>query len=861
MLNLKKGLALVLAAATAFTFAPVANLGSAVDAKAGELLDLDASANETVSIHKNQTRWIKINDISKKQWISNEATEISATTSNKDVVQVAIDTNKTATPGTNETVTASVANQQVNSGTDTYLIIKGIAVDDATVTLKVTTTSGDQIAAETLKVTVAENVANLTFDKDKVEFTKTAADGSATDYKAPNDIGSNTGRYTQTVNLFNATLAGGATPDKIKATSSDEKVVKVISVTPDTYRSTDAKQTSSVVIEAQGVGSATIDVTVTYKVGGGTANLVSQSFNVVVNDGTDTLKVSYDPSRTGSNQDVSLTVKPDATVGSGSSYDFDTSAGWTTALAPAAWYYSTPINSGKDYVAANGSNKATEVYRTGTRLYLDTINNKSAKIAINDSYGRQYTVKSNVGWIAVDNSGNISVSNPTTNGAYGTQSDFVGYITISVPQTQVASKTLAGLTIYVPVTVYNKDTTTLQVKEKDTQKDLGKTVGGQTGSLSASDWAKLPRLYLSTKDKKSSTLEFVTNTASDDRFITGAAYKATTPTELSDIVTYSNGTLTATKAGRAFVQIICRNSADTYGQATVTFAVEVVTKNANNKITTTADTYNLTKDAPKASIGAKATYETKLKYDLVKGIGSNDVISASSDITLDGNGNLTYTSSNQGTIYVRITGNETTTALAPDTKWVTVNYTGAKAANDLKVTNSKLELKPGESGTIGATASTGSVISYKSSDENVATVDANGNVTAKAIGAAFITVDAAATDNVAAGQQIVTVLVSQEGGITATPEKVTGVKVSNKKGAYVSVKWASQGKNINYRVWKKVGNGKWVGKNVAGNKTTLKVKKGAKVQVKVKAYVKDASGKTTWGPKATKAKTFKTDKK
>ena len=96
---------------------------------------------------------------------------------------------------------------------------------------------------------------------------------------------------------------------------------------------------------------------------------------------------------------------------------------------------------------------------------------------------------------------------------------------------------------------------------------------------------------------------------------------------------------------------------------------------------------------------------------------------------------------------------------------------------------------------------------------------------------------------------------------TVAPAKVTSVKVSNKKGAYVSVKWASQGKNINYRVWKKVGNSKWVGKNVAGSKTTLKVKKGAKVQVKVKAYVKDSTGKTTWGPTATKAKTFKTDKK
>ena len=44
MLNLKKGLALVLAAATAFTFAPVANLGNAVQAEAADkIADTDAT--------------------------------------------------------------------------------------------------------------------------------------------------------------------------------------------------------------------------------------------------------------------------------------------------------------------------------------------------------------------------------------------------------------------------------------------------------------------------------------------------------------------------------------------------------------------------------------------------------------------------------------------------------------------------------------------------------------------------------------------------------------------------------------------------------------------------------------------------
>ena len=104
-----------------------------------------------------------------------------------------------------------------------------------------------------------------------------------------------------------------------------------------------------------------------------------------------------------------------------------------------------------------------------------------------------------------------------------------------------------------------------------------------------------------------------------------------------------------------------------------------------------------------------------------------------------------------------------------------------------------------------------------------------------------------------------TLLAVAYNGVVA-PTKVTSVKVANKKGASVSVSWKSQGEKVFYRVYKKVGSGKWVAKNVKTNKTTLKVKKGAKVTVKVKAYKKTDAGKTVWGPKATKV-TKKTDKK
>lgn len=95
---------------------------------------------------------------------------------------------------------------------------------------------------------------------------------------------------------------------------------------------------------------------------------------------------------------------------------------------------------------------------------------------------------------------------------------------------------------------------------------------------------------------------------------------------------------------------------------------------------------------------------------------------------------------------------------------------------------------------------------------------------------------------------------------TPVPAKVTGLKIANKKGAAVKVTWKSQGSGIKYRVYKKVGNGDWVAKNVSSSSTSLKVKKGAKVTVKVKAFAKSSSNKTIWGPKATQA-SKKTDKK
>ena len=195
----------------------------------------------------------------------------------------------------------------------------------------------------------------------------------------------------------------------------------------------------------------------------------------------------------------------------------------------------------------------------------------------------------------------------------------------------------------------------------------------------------------------------------------------------------------------------------------------------------------------------------------------------------------------------------------PTTKVVAVNVTDKAAANVITVADDSKSviMKVGDTKQLSATATLKNTVTFKSNNDAIVTATSGGAITAVSNGSTTITVSADGAESV----EIPVIVNSQDNNEAVAPAKVTGLKVSNKKGAHVSVKWTSQGKNINYRIWKKVGNGKWVGKNVAGSKTTLSVKKGAKVQVKVKAYVKDTNGKTTWGPKATKAKTFKTDKK
>lgn len=230
-------------------------------------------------------------------------------------------------------------------------------------------------------------------------------------------------------------------------------------------------------------------------------------------------------------------------------------------------------------------------------------------------------------------------------------------------------------------------------------------------------------------------------------------------------------------------------------------------------------------------------------------------------VTLTGN-ELAANQIGEATLVITVPGGTDT---RETTKEVTVTVVNeiTKAVPVITV-KPNVRLTVGSTSALGATTSaTGAAITYTSDNNDVASVDATGIVTAKSAGIATITVKSAATADFEEGVEDVTVIVDPQTVPAVKPGTVKNLKVKNAKGAKVKVTWADQGGNIIYRVYKKVGSSKkWTSKDVVKANTTFSVKKGAKITVKVKAYVKDpVTGKVTWGPKATTAKAFKTDKK
>lgn len=796
MLNLKKGLALVLAAATAFTFAPVANLGNAVQAEAANIVQIDGTTNTSAYQTTSMTLSVGIWKLSK--------TDIKGASIKIDGVAIATD-------GTEAFAVKHTAGAPDNKGVVSIKIDSTNSTDNGSFTVTATqirSTINTEITGSALNV--SDYPGTLGNDTQDIKFTVSGVGHSEITATGVDNIVNLGKKYTevnykaeQTATFAYSAVAGKlapftSAPTLTAATNSDS----IKNGTADYYFTYDTDNSGVDVLANTTDTNANGNVYIKGAIPGTTKLTVKAVSNKILKkDGSDGTAADV----TNGNALAKGTTLAEAT------YEIHVLAD-THNFSSVSWKLPNGKTNYADSTDVRTDALDPNTFTTGTILNLDTLITKTTQINTQAAGAVSY-VSNNPAVATVDQNGLVSA---------------------------VSAGTATVTIIAAPVGTTNKqETRSITVNVSRTTTDV---ITAKVGDTDVINNVLEMDLSTSTAANAVKTAQIVAKSAAGF----DVTYKITDDQNI--ITVTKDGLVTAgSKKGDAYITLSTADKGDIKG-ATATVHVrvnelpeavitqsDIVLDLANHNTATLAPTSNVA--------GASFAYSETPDYS----DGFNVIGLAGAKVTA-----LKY-----GVTHVTITQPASkTTRLTKKKIQVSVVQNVAKSVSDLKVASSALTVKVGDTASAGAsTTASGAAITYTSSDTDVATVAADGTITAVAPGTAVVTVKAAETDTVNAGTATIVVTVP------SNPQKVTGVKVSNKKGAYVTVKWTSQGSNVNYRVYKKVGNGKWVGKNVAGSKATLSVKKGAKVQVKVKAYVKDSTGKTTWGPKATKAKTFKTDKK
>jgi len=827
MLNLKKGLALVLAATTAFTFAPVANLGNAVQAKAAEA----AGENLEVTYDASTVSADITNGVSK---------EFSLKNGTYLVVLPKDSTGAVATKGLK--VAVSQSGTQTATDNDFVLVVTGAATQKAKFTVGGTSQTATDNGDFTITIKKISDVSAWNTS------TNSTATPSAADAAAMTSTQNNTLKVTvkgvKKPSVEDLTLKSGFTvAGGFKQTLFGANTYHVLRGTDNYVIATQLHGKTQAGADATALSNNT-NYYWTATAEKGYVQISDATTQVAPNKAGDDIKLGnlkFTGLTAGTDK---VTIQLHAAVANAfekTYYTSDTNVKKDDVIAEQTYDFvveddATNINS---FTWVNPNGKIS--YLTGTtkpagvddknlnntsgdsRITLDPIVKKTQQIDVSATGALTY-VSSDNSVATVSSNGLISAVAPG-------RANITVYAAPAGQFTTVSTKTLA-----VVVSADSKDVISVKANGENADATTGYQVDLDPSTQTAA--TAVHSVKLDAQSAAGFTVNYKVvkdNTSGKDTFGDSAIATVT-----------SDGTINAgSKDGTVYVRLETADKDKVKGAEPVYVKV-VVNKLPQADIDISDVRLDLKNNKSVELNPTSSVKDTKFGYIL------ND--DATKIVDLRGS-KLTAKALGYGKITVTATATAKTRYTKKDIN-VAVVDNAAKTDSDLKVASSALTVKVGDTASAGAsTTASGAAITYTSSDTDVATVAADGTITAVAPGTAVVTVKAAETDTVNAGTATIVVTVP------SNPQKVTGVKVSNKKGAYVTVKWTSQGSNVNYRVYKKVGNGKWVGKNVAGSKTTLKVKKGAKVQVKVKSYVKDASGKTTWGPTATKAKTFKTDKK
>ena len=727
-----------------------------------------------------------------------------------------------------------------NGNTNGVFTVTALKAGEVTVTIHADkNASGDSHD----DATTASFVINITAGNGKLSVSYTTADGYRNTYTDNAEQKSNISSGIHNTKSRTETVENGkfAISSHIVKVDGTDKLQSTDSTKP--YIDKDLKATAT---EADGV--------------------TSESAITPANSGTDKLSYAIDqttgflavakPLINGSNQTLQITASS------------DTDATVTYSLVAEAY----KVDNAVGQVAPGTDNvSATYYYNPLTHGYSQTLDNYSVnrfananaskpgtvQVATNCGYGDQvvYTEAAAAKYGSVDNTGLVTLKNSSI--------DQTLYVVVSAtPKNATAtSGARKTSTFVIPIEYSDQKALKAYVSSENGFADIEEEGIGNISATAAN------KIYLS-PDHMKDTLVFDSNVS--DAYVTGYV------DDKDEKFTYSNGVLSATsnaKNGDKCKLHITYNSApDVSGYGDFVFNVEFTDKKSTNTLKLSDAAVSKTNPRDKVEsttgvVGSTVVFDTdhyykkdtnKRGYSLVY---PQDDQSGAIDVTSTGWVNY---NKNDGEVYVR--------AYAKADGYNPTGYVYAKVTygqhatpNDLTVQEDRVVVKPGEKVSVHATAS--NAITFSIDDTSVATVASAGaiEVTGVKNGNTTLKVTAAANEKTGTPEKTISIPVFVSDGNAAEvekPAKVTGLKVKNKKGAKVSVTWKAQDKTVLYRVYKKVGSGKWKAKNVTGAKATLDVKKGAKVQVKVKAFRRDENGKAVWqAGNATKAKTFKTDKK
>ena len=264
----------------------------------------------------------------------------------------------------------------------------------------------------------------------------------------------------------------------------------------------------------------------------------------------------------------------------------------------------------------------------------------------------------------------------------------------------------------------------------------------------------------------------------DGEYTTSSTGAITFKSSAPKIVTVDNeGNITGVSEGTAKITLT-QAADDNYNSGTLTFNITVNDNRLESNLALNSDAEITVEKGATAQINA--TCSNALTY--TSGAPSIATVDESGKITAVGYGTATITISDPGS-----------TTNKPGTKTVTVNVPDNRTESNLKVKNDELTVDRNATVQINVTQHDGA-LTYRSVDEDIATVDADGVVTGLLAGEATIVVSDAGSETAKAGSVNVTVNVNDtraESQLAITSGTNIEIEMANSRTATITTTGAA----------------------------------------------------------------------